>query len=127
MRKAISRISVVALVVALLAIGCAGTQQNQATKGMLVTQTAIVDIATSADQLCTAGILTQPQCTEIGTAYDKAKVYYDLAETALSAAIKADNDGAWKNYEIVHQNFGRIYGDLLAVALKHGITPEGGN
>ena len=107
-----------------IVIGCAATQQENATKAMLVTQTAIVDIATSAAQLCSNGVLSQPQCDDISIAYTKAKVHYDLAESALATAIESDSDDAWANYNIIHDNFTRIYSDLLFVASSYGITSE---
>jgi hypothetical protein len=100
---------------------CAGTQQQQATKAMLVAQTGIVNVATSADQLCSAGMLNQEECAEISVLYEKAKVYYDLSGSALSTAIQMDDEGSWQNYKSIHENFQRIYSDLLAVALKYGI------
>ena len=124
-RNKIWDLLVILWIVAIIFVGCASTQTQQATKTMLVMQTGIVDVATTADQLCSAGLLSQPQCDEVSIAYDKAKVHYDLAESTLATAIKAgDNESSWENYRIIHENFQRIYGDLLAVAFKYGITPE---
>jgi hypothetical protein len=120
--KRVNRFLMVMLVI--LVTGCLASQQENATKAMLVTQIAIIDVAKAADQLCTAGTLTQGQCDEIRTAYEYAKVNYNLAETALSTAIRTDSEEAWTNYNVLHENFQRIYADLLAVALKYGITVE---
>jgi len=120
--KKVNRFLMIMLVI--LLAGCAGTQQQNAAKAMLVTQAAIVEVATAADQLCTAGTLTQAQCDEVKDAYEYARVHYDLAEAALSTAIRTDSDEAWTNYTILHESFQRIYGDFLKVALKYGITTE---
>jgi len=118
---------VVLLLVMLLAscAGMQGTREEQAGKAMLMGQETIVQLATTADQLCTAGVLTQGQCDDIRTAYEFAKVYYDLAETALATALKVETEDAWARYTAVHNQFDKAYADLLAVAMQHGVKVEG--
>ena len=113
------------VVLAMLFVSCTGTQSEQAAKAMLTTQTSIVAVATSADSMCTAGILTQDQCDEIATLYAQAKVSYDLAESTLAIALQTDSDDRWTNYQRFHDSFMILYYDLLVMANEFGILGDG--
>jgi len=114
----------IACVVLLLLTGCPGTQTEKAAKAMLVTQTAIVDVATTANNLCVAGVLSQNECDDIADMYEKAKVTYDLAESALATALQTDSDDSWQKYQTFHENFMKIYIDMLTAAASYGILEE---
>ena len=102
--------------------GCGGTQSEKSAKALLITQATIVELAQTADQMCTAGVLNQVQCDKVKFAYNDAKVSYDLAESSLSTALKLDSEDSWENYTVLHNNFTAIYTDLLNLAISFGIS-----
>ena len=110
------------LLIILALTACAGTQSENSAKALLITQATIVELAQTADQMCTAGVLSQVQCDKVKFAYNDAKVSYDLAESSLSTALKLDSEDSWENYTVLHNNFTVIYTDLLNLAINFGIS-----
>lgn len=66
----------------------------QAEKVLVAGQKIIITVSTAADQLCTEGVLTQPQCDKIALAYQQAHAAYVLAVDAVMVA-KDGKPASW--------------------------------
>lgn len=72
----------------ILLSGCvAGVQKSADT--LKLTQASIVSIATATDAMCSAGALTQSQCSEAARLYSEAKGAYSDVLTAEQLVIDA--------------------------------------
>jgi hypothetical protein len=129
----------VALVATLLALmltplifsGCALKKESHATvsaRALLSTQATVVSLASAADDLCTAGTLTQVRCDLASDLYDKAAAAYDTAADLLVVAIVSGEEGsgspAWANFRAAADRFATFAADFRAVASAFGLTPE---
>lgn len=100
------------------------THSGTATKTMLTAQTTIVSIAIAIDEACTMGALAQKDCDRAADLYGRSKRTYDLAENSLELAIMADSPEQWKNYEMFHNNFYKLYMAIMNIAIEYGLMGD---
>ena len=119
--------AMLAIVLLVALVACAGFQAKsksaQATQALLSAKTAMVGIAESADQMCSQGALSQPQCDTVAKLYKDAKVNYDLAANLLNVAVAVDTPAAWQGYTTGNDKFLAIYMNLTAAAVQFGLVP----
>lgn len=107
---------------------CLGTTPKSA-KTAILTQKSIVDLATKVDAMCSAGILTQPQCDEVGQLYDQAKTAYGDVLAAELALIDAAVVGKSTTREeaaltTMLQTWTPLAAQIITLAAKYGIIEE---
>ena len=111
------------IMIAVALSGCAANQQESAAKSLLLSKKTLVTAAQSADEMCTANILTQDQCDNIGQLYDQAKVAYDLAVNSMIIGLaNRDDKTAWEKYTVFHNQFSVLYVKFFEAALKLGLV-----
>jgi hypothetical protein len=105
-----------------LLISCSTNQLQFSAKSLKYTQESAVIAASTIDEMCTQGILTQEQCNEASNIYEQAKETYTLAlETQLSfiEAKQLGNEEEAKEinnkYDIIMQKFKLITRKLVKI------------
>lgn len=100
------------------------TRSETVTKTMLTAQNTIVAVAIAIDEACTIGALAQKDCDRAADLYTRSKRTYDLAENSLELAIMADSPEQWKNYEMFHNNFYKLYMAIMNMAIEYGLMGD---
>ncbi|HDH01101.1 MAG TPA: hypothetical protein ENG80_04765, partial [Nitrospirae bacterium] len=100
----------------ILFAGCAHTGESKtglATRTLVSMKETVIGIAEAADQLCSAGYLTQDECDQVNDVYQKAMVSYDLTADSLIVVIRVtDKPEAAEKYRIFHDKFLLLYQDI---------------
>jgi hypothetical protein len=109
-----ARLSILLILVILLTVfisGCATTEtpQSIAAKSLLSTRQGIIAAATTADDLCTQGVMKQPDCDTGAKVYTEAQVIYNLASDAFLVYL---DTGKPDDFEAAMSRFKTLLLDL---------------
>lgn len=107
------------LVLGMILTGCAGIQgqspQAIAAKALLSTRQGVIAAATTADTLCTQGVMTQADCDRAEETYTLAQQAYGTAADAFLVYLVADDELSKQLFENTQPRLQALHADLAGL------------
>jgi flagellar basal body-associated protein FliL len=121
----LSILVILAILVTAFITGCATTEtpQSTAAKSLLGTRQGIIAVATTADELCTQGVMKQADCDTAAKVYTQAQVAYNLASDAFLVYLDTGQPGG---FEAVMSRLRTLLLDMQKLTGAASSAPTGG-
>lgn len=97
---------------------------GSAAKLLLSVRAAIIQTATAADKMCSAGTLDQGQCNQVAIVYGQSMAAYDVAADALETAIQTETADSWDAFAAREGIFLSLANDLTTLAGQFGLIKD---